>query len=50
MFKWLCLAVAAAFLAVATWMLNDIRLQVRQSSAVVRCGRFLDLSYYAPYH
>jgi hypothetical protein len=36
MFKWLCLGVAAAFLAAACWMLNDIRVQVRRSAATVR--------------
>ncbi len=32
MFKWLCLAVAVVFLAAALWILNDIRLQVRQTT------------------
>ena len=35
MFKWLCLAVAVIFLVVLGWMVNDIRLQVRQTSHVV---------------
>lgn len=36
LFRWLCLGVAVAFLAGATWMLNDIRLQVRRSAEVVK--------------
>jgi hypothetical protein len=36
MFKWLCLAVAVVFLVVLTWMINDVRLQVRESSQLVR--------------
>jgi hypothetical protein len=36
MFKWLCLAVAVIFLVVLGWMVNDIRLQVRQSSQMVQ--------------
>lgn len=35
MFKWLCLVVAVIFLTVLTWMVNDMRLQVRQSGQVV---------------
>ena len=36
MFKWLCLTVAVIFLVVLGWMVNDIRLQVRQSSQMVQ--------------
>jgi hypothetical protein len=35
MFKWICLAVAVVFLTVATWMLNDIRLQVRRTARTI---------------
>jgi hypothetical protein len=35
MFKWACLGVAVVFLGVVGWMINDIRLQVRQSAAVI---------------
>jgi len=35
-FRWACLAVAAAFLGVAAWILNDVRLQVRHSADLVR--------------
>lgn len=38
MFKWVCLAVAVVFLAVLSWMLNDIRLEVRQSAEAVRAS------------
>ena len=34
-FRWACLAVVAAFLGTATWMLNDVRLQVRRSAGIV---------------
>jgi hypothetical protein len=36
MFKWICLAVAAAFLSVLTWMVNDVRLEVRRSTQVIQ--------------
>src|SRR5262245_59165225 len=36
MFKWCCLAVAIVFLAVVVWILNDVRLEVRRSSEIVR--------------
>src|SRR5436305_8506901 len=43
MFKWTCLVVAVVFLSVVLWMINDIRLQVRQSAAVVdRAGRTIN--------
>jgi hypothetical protein len=32
MFKWVCLAAAVLFLVVATWMLNDLRLEIRRSA------------------
>jgi hypothetical protein len=35
MFKWICLAVAVVFLSAALWMLNDIRLHVRRTAAVI---------------
>jgi hypothetical protein len=35
MFKWICLAVAVVFLVAVLWMLNDIRLQVRQSGQAI---------------
>src|SRR5689334_21744739 len=31
MFKWICLLVIVVFLSVLVWMVNDLRLQVRQS-------------------
>lgn len=36
MFKWLCLGLAVGFLTLATWMLNDIRLEVRKSAEPVQ--------------
>lgn len=36
MFKWVCLGVAAGFLAVFLWMVNDLRLQVRATAERVR--------------
>jgi ABC-type transporter Mla subunit MlaD len=36
MYKWLWLGVAVVSLGAALWMLNDIRLQVRQSSATIQ--------------
>lgn len=36
MFKWLCLGVTVVFLVAVGWMLNDIRLQVRDSATRVR--------------
>src|SRR5262249_44371972 len=36
MFKWLCLAVTVIFLVVLGWMVNDIRLQVRQASQMIQ--------------
>lgn len=38
MYRWLWLALAVAFLAPALWMLNDIRLQVRRSSATIQAA------------
>jgi hypothetical protein len=35
MFKWTCLAIAVVFLLVIGWMVNDLRLQVRQSLQTV---------------
>lgn len=35
MFKWVCLGVAAVFLGLLTWMINDMRLQVRRSAELV---------------
>jgi hypothetical protein len=35
MFKWACLGVAVVFLSAVLWLLNDIRVQVRQSGRVV---------------
>jgi hypothetical protein len=35
MFKWVCLAVATAGLAIFLWLVNDIRLQVAQITANV---------------
>lgn len=35
MFKWCCLAVAVVFLVLVSWMLNDMRLEVRRSSQIV---------------
>lgn len=35
MFQWACLGVAAVFLAAVTWLLNDVRLQVREATRVV---------------
>lgn len=32
LFRWLCLGVAVVFLAIAGWMINDIRVQVRRSA------------------
>jgi hypothetical protein len=36
MFKWICLGVAVVFLSLVVWMINDIRLEVHRSTAVVR--------------
>jgi hypothetical protein len=36
MFKWICLAVAVVFLSVLTWMLNDMRLELRRSSELLQ--------------
>jgi hypothetical protein len=36
LFKWACLAVATFFLSAVLWLLNDIRLHVRQAAAVVQ--------------
>ncbi len=36
MFKWVCLAVAVLFLTVLTWMVNDVRLEVRRSVQTIR--------------
>jgi hypothetical protein len=35
MFKWACLAVAVVFLSGVLWLLNDIRVQVRQSARTI---------------
>src|SRR6476620_1083787 len=35
MFKWTCLAVAVVFLTALCWMINDMRLQVRQTTQMV---------------
>jgi hypothetical protein len=35
MFKWVCLGVAVLFLGAVLWMVNDIRLQVRQSAQLI---------------
>jgi hypothetical protein len=35
MFKWICLAVAVSALTVLAWLVNDVRLHIRQSSQVV---------------
>lgn len=35
MFKWACLAVATLFLSLLTWLINDVRLQIRQTSQTV---------------
>jgi hypothetical protein len=35
MFKWICLIAAVIFLTVLAWLVNDVRLQIRQSSQVV---------------
>lgn len=35
MFKWICFSAAVFFLSVLTWMVNDVRLKVHQSSGVV---------------
>ena len=35
MFKWTCLTVASIFLGVLIWLVNDVRLEIRRSSAVV---------------
>jgi hypothetical protein len=36
MFKWACLGVAVVFLAVLTWLLNDLRQEIHQSAAIVQ--------------
>ncbi|MCI0460481.1 MAG: hypothetical protein L0Z62_26300 [Gemmataceae bacterium] len=36
MFKWSCFGVAVIFLAAVGWMLNDIRLEVRQAGEMAR--------------
>lgn len=49
-FKWVCLGVAVVFLSALLWMVNDIRLQVRQSAHTVqesgkvvqKAGRVID--------
>ena len=35
MFKWVCLAVGIGFLSVLTWLVNDMRLQIRRSGETV---------------
>jgi hypothetical protein len=35
MFKWACLTVASIFLALLSWMLNDLRLEIRRSGEVL---------------
>src|SRR5262245_55284458 len=43
MFKWCCLAVAAGFLGFVGWVLNDVRLEVRSTSATInRAGQTLN--------
>ncbi len=36
MFKWVCLSVAIGFLSVLTWLVNDMRLQIRRSGETVQ--------------
>lgn len=36
MFKWVCLAVAVVFCSVLTWLVNDMRLQIRRSGETVQ--------------
>jgi hypothetical protein len=36
MFKWACLAVATLFLSALGWMVNDVRLEIRRSTDLVR--------------
>jgi hypothetical protein len=36
MFKWICLAVAVLFLAALAWMINDVRLEIRRSTQLIR--------------
>jgi gas vesicle protein len=36
LFRWVCLAVAVAFLSLTTWMVNDIRLNIRRSAEIVK--------------
>src|SRR5262245_62034726 len=36
MFKWACLAVAVVFLTGMTWLVNDLRLEIRRSSETLR--------------
>ncbi len=36
LFRWTCLGVAVVFLALVVWMINDIRLQVRQTTEGVK--------------
>src|SRR5213592_3163132 len=36
MFRWVCLGIGVVFLAVMTWMVNDVRLHVRQSGETVQ--------------
>jgi hypothetical protein len=43
MFKWVCLGVAVVFLVLLTWMLNDLRLEVRRSGQMVQeAGRTIN--------
>jgi hypothetical protein len=35
MFKWICLVVATVFLAVLSWLVNDLRLEIRRSTDTI---------------
>lgn len=36
MFKWSCLAVAAGFLSLLAWMINDVRLDIRRTAEMIQ--------------
>jgi hypothetical protein len=36
MFKWSCLAVAVVFLGMVTWMINDVRVEIRRSTQLIQ--------------
>src|SRR5260370_42390638 len=38
MFKWTCLAVAIFFLAILSWLISDLRLEIRRSGEVVHAA------------